>query len=292
VITAPAVQFGSLTPICPRYSYSIPNITYFNAHAIRAGAMGSICTNWVVRHSPWPMLQFGFLLHAITTWNPKSVVDYTSNLSFWKNYFGLVEIENMGCDINLIAEFFANLGKVGGNPERLYQILMKNQDDLPNNISIEQIKLILSQKISLYLQIFSKLEPKVKFHQSIFQYLVRMTELTGLFGKIFSVCIEIENIAIALDEGRSAPLLSQDQMANLASHLKDYIQELSLIHKSFSALEQQVLTPIESEIRFNDLFGFVDEISEPYYRYFSTFNNAKTSFTDFIIQSSLKRISF
>lgn len=292
VITAPAVQSGRLTPICPRFYQSTPNILFFDRHAIRTGASGSICTSWAVRRSAWPLLQFGFVLHALTCWNPTFIVDNVSLMIYWKNYFGLNEMETKDYDIPFIAEFFNNLGKVGGDPERLYQILMNNRDDPSQNISIDQIKSILTQKIPLYLQILTKLEPKVQFHKKHFQYLILMTEFLSLLWKIFTICIGIETIAIAIDEGRSDPLLPQDQMNSMLTQLQDYNLTVSSIQVKMKALDHAVLLPSESEIHQKDLFGFVSEMSVQYAQWFSKFNDAKTDFVENIIQSSMKRGNF
>jgi hypothetical protein len=288
VMTAPAVQMGTETPGCPKYRIHGPNISYFNVIAQKRKALGSLCTNWTIRNSPWPMLQYGFLLHAETTWSGKLVDEENFTPKFFQNmYLGKVDA-NIGQFPNGCKQLFSTLGIYGENYDRLvaklHGITPPKEKDAP-----------IAEKITKYasnlLEIKQNLQnmySHVLNNKKNFDQLIIFVEYAVFVSKLIPVCISIEDIAQKIEDDGNNTFSSLESLENLSNQAINLQENWSQLEPMLVRTMTDFLSPIEipsyQKILINPIFNQIKSTLSP----FPAFTLNIKKFVESIIERLMK----
>jgi hypothetical protein len=252
--------------------------------------LGSICTNWVIRNSPWPLLQFGFVAHAITTWNPKTYQPDKFSQQFWINFFRLPTDDSINRALQKIGDFFPTLGTIGEPFNDLINKMTNSTKVSGDSISKEEVMQILSEKLPLYEEGLLSLESKINNHEDLFEFILNILRLVQISCEIAVNIHPIQQLAIDFDEQVERKLPSPEELNQIGDKVKELVPKLDPVKSSLTQYFESIMESHEVEVQLNRLSApiltLVDGILQP----FIDFTGNLKVFVDNVAKFSMKNL--
>ncbi len=289
VISAPAVQMGVKTPLCPGYAQQIPNIVYFNHIAALRGALGSLCTNWVIRESFWPMLLYGFAVHAETTWTGKIAENSKLAQKFFHTAF-LPSLEGETEDLyKILSEMFSNLGKVGRDYEFLFKTITK-QPFTTYDIPLDEIWSVMCEKASSYEDLLQSVESQIQRNKPHFQAIQLVVHTVQLYREALDIIPSIEQIALDFDAESEKRYPSPERLQNRLRRLQALENNTKILRSKWEESFSWCLHPLEIPHAVNFRIQPIEEEITALSGSLQGLSQAINKFVSRVIDLSMKRL--
>jgi hypothetical protein len=288
VLAAPASQFGKQTPAGPRYDIHIPNIMFFNLTAIRNNCIGSICTNWVVRETPWPLIQFGFLLHAETCWSGKLFEEDQFAQKYWIQFYRIkMSTETESLTQNL-TRFYSQYSIYGLSYSNILKLL---NEPLPTTEyhSKDEILNEFPEKMRKFEPYLNDLRSMIKSNIDHFTFLQIFYKYWVFLSEWLTIAYSLENIAQSLDESASFGVPDLDHLQNLSDRLSVSNQKWFELIEIIKPAVKCYLHPFEETEFLNRLINPITEHLQIFMQKYPILIENLQSFIESVLDSMMHR---
>ncbi len=287
VVAAPAVQCCGINPIIPCYGKRYTNIGYFNGVATNYGAEGSICTNWTIRSALWPLLQFGFVEHADTTWTGEYLDETTFFKKYWQNLF-LKEVNSEEISLlKQVSDIHTKLGYLGEDFKKIMRIFSL-ENFIDPTVDREYIKQNIFPHIEKWIEMVKSVHDSIKKNHNFYDCLLMTLEYAKCISLSTKVGLRIERFVLDY-ETEEKPIPNIDELDDLNKALEDYCSYFNKFKAHLLEIVSWYLHPQETTLYINKVLGDMENYVNLLKYSYPTFYDALKELMDNIINLNLKR---